>query len=353
MPVALRNRDDVSVNDLKAIAGALPVVRTPHVGNSSLYNLFAAACGFPSVLVDTNTPGRDSAYNPHLFIRDGSATILSECADPMQTLVTHLAVTNALALPHDVFHGTVVDVHLSRLQQVFPDTSIETHQTFLSRNREYVEAALEIMTDAMPEAWYRRVSCEGTLSAFRANEPTGVSCWRDVAGDVFIAPARSGWVIPNVFALMLDILIQMRDGSSREVWMLSGPDMIGYMPKLQDKLDLLYATLSRRLNLSGETVVQLVPFADFRFAVRAEHRQSLDSLLREMNADTRDRIRIGKIAASCPDLWYRTERRNHFSQHDMTSARDIYAPEEVLGMSLRACRGLWEKIRADVPKKLR
>ena len=353
MRVTLRSRDDVSVNDLKEIARTVPMVRTPHVGNNSLYNLFAASCGFPSVLVDTNTPGRDSTYNPHLFIRDGAATVLAECNDPQQMLVTHLAVTNALALPHDVFHASVVDVHVSRLKQVFPNTHIETHQAFLERNREDVEAALEIMTGAMPEAWYRRVSAEGRLKVFGNGEPTGIASWRDIAGDIFISPARSGWVIPNVFALILDMLVQMRVGSSKEVWMLSGPDNIRYMPKLQDKLDALYAELSRRLGLADDIVVHMVPFADFRFAVRAEHKPRMDTLLCEVALGTRDRHRIGEIGASCADLWYRPERCNHFSQHDMVSADDIYVPEEMLDLSLAACRRLWERIRADVPKKQR
>ena len=353
MPITIRERDDVSVNDLCTIAASLPVVRTPHVGNNSMYNLLAAACRFSTVLVDTNTPGRDTTYHPQLYIRGGNASVLVECADPLQTLVTHLPVTNTRVLPQGYVHETLVDTHCTQLKRVFPTTHIETHQEFLRRNRECVEKALEIMTDSMPEAWYRRVSDDGVLRVYASGEPTGVSSWRDIAGDIFISPARSGWVVPNVFALVLDVLIQMRDGESPDVWMLSGPDLIRYMPKLQDKLDVLYAALSHRLELPEGVTAHVVPFADFRLAVRTMHRDILNTLLDEVRSGTRNRKAVGEMAVLCPDLWYRTEKRCHFTQHDMVSAADIYAPPEVMGMSLSACRALWEKIRADVPKKNR
>ncbi|MCE9541884.1 hypothetical protein K8R03_05010 [Candidatus Kaiserbacteria bacterium] len=353
MPILLRERDDVSVNDLRTVAAVIPVVRTPHVGNSSVYNLVAAACKFPTVLVDTNTPGRDTTYHPHLYIRGGCATVLTECADPMQTLVTHLPVMNPSALPYGLVRATLVDVHIEQLKRVFPDTCIETHQSFMRRNRAYIEQALEIMTDAMPDAWYRKVSDAGALHVLSAAETNGVSSWRDIADNIFISPARSGWVVPNVFALILDMLVQMRDGCSAEVWMLSGPDMIRYMPKLQEKFDILYAALSRRLNLPATVTVHMVPFSDFKLAVRSVHREHLDTLLREVRLPVRNRQIIAQTAMQCPDLWCRTERQNHFTQHDMESAADIYVPPEFMEMPLRSCRALWEKIRSDVPKKNR
>lgn len=354
MCLSLHVRTDVSVQNLMKLARYVPVVKTPHVGNNSPNNLFAAKCGFPLIWVDSTIPKRDKNANPHLLIRNGEAFGLCDEPDLDRRLTTHARVT-AAGFESDGFEPgqPLADGHLARMRDVFPKLDVATAQQHFERHRELTELVLEIGTNTLPHKWYRQVTQDGTLSAFGKEERTGIRRWSDIRDDVCLGSRRSGWVVPVFFAILHDIVRQSQESRTPEVWMLSGPDMIKYLPTLMSELRDAYNAITIKTGYFPEIGIQLVPFTSFRFTARSAQRDALDELFAMLIDGGASHGELAERALACRDIFTNTERRNHFSQHDMTCADDLYAPAPALELPLRTVEELWQEARSHLPRKLR
>jgi len=350
MCITLSVRDDVSINDLLQVARTRPVVKTPHVGNNSPNNLFAAKCGFEILWVDSTIPKRDTNANPHLLIKGGTATPLVEGSHLIETLTTHTLVTQEGLEASGFTPGeSLVEGHIKRMRAVFPGTHVETNLERLQRYADLTESVLEIATCVLPHKWWRRVDAEGKVRKIEKGDSSWISSWRDVSGQVYLLPKREGWIVPNDFNILIDLVVQTTVGNSPEVWMLSGPDMIRYLPDTErmQELRIAYEAVSRKLGLLREIQIHLVPFTKFKFAVRQTHAGHLESLF-ETLADHSDRKKIRSLAQECPDLWTKTEKRDYFSQHDMSEANDLYAPETMFSLPLSEIDRQHQMIRSTL-----
>jgi len=359
MPVTVRTRDDVSLYDLMRIAQTNTVLKTPHIGNMSPNNLLAAQCGFPIVFVDTTTPARDRNANPGLCIKGGLGRELIH-ADAEHLLSTHVKVSprelGSLGFHQDAWIG---DGHLAQAQRVFPDTRIETGMAYYLRNLERVLDMARAATDAHPGVWYRRIDRHGAITADAKNgcplsAHNNISGWKDIQDAVFLAPQTEGWVIPNLLAIAIDTVLQSNEDGP-VIWFLSGPDMIKYLPKQIGALSALYDSIRNAgVSVPEQVEIQLVPFTFFRFAVRQSQAESLDRLLHAVAAYPHKYHRLADRAIACGDLWYRTERRDHFSQHDLQPGERLYVPEPLVSKPLREVNALWDTIRTKyLPKEYR
>lgn len=353
MSITVNIRDDVSVSELRTIAKSQPVVKTPHVGNSSPNNLFAAKCEFSIMWLDVTIPARDKNANPHLLIRNGNATPLSEREASLRKLTTHVRVEKSGHETHGFVPGEPIVVgHIRQMRRVFPNTQIVTGYEHYQRYGERTRAILEVATDALPQVWYRRVEENGEIHKFEKGQSTGVTGWIDIEKDIFLYPNTQGWILPNVFAILHDLVIQSWESNSNEVWMLSGPDMVRYIDGLVPELSVAYDAVRKRLGLTSKLQICLVPFTHFRFAVRFGHKESLDALLRELMSGHCSFEVLHELSKDCPDIWTKTERRNHFSQHDMGSPDDLYAPEELMSFSLKTVNELWLRLDPRMREKV-
>jgi hypothetical protein len=248
---------------------------------------------------------------------------------------------------------SLVEGHLAQMRKVFPNLVITTTSQNFAAHRELTVALLEIATNALPQKWYRKILPDGHLREYRAGEDTGIRSWHTICDDVYLLPKLSGWIIPNLIAIMHDMVRQITIADTREVWMLSGPDMINYLPTLMQDLRVLYDALRRRMDTATDITLNLVPFTYAKFVVRKSSKHALNELwTRLRDGSTNQHIRAD-YATLCPDLWTNTKRRVYFSQHDMTSPDDICVEEETLDLPLKEVERYWLKARADLPKELR
>ena len=359
MPVTVRTRDDVSLADLQRIARTHTVLKTPHIGNMSPNNLLAAQCGFPIVFVDTTTPARDRNANPGLCIKDGFGRELIH-PDAEHLLSTHVKVSSPglapLGFRQDAWIG---DGHLAQAQRVFSGARIETGMTYYLRHLDRVLAMARAATDAHPGVWYRRIDANGTITADTKNgcplsAHNNIAGWNDVRDALFLAPRTEGWVIPNLLATAIDAVLQSSEDGS-VIWFLSGPDMIKYLPKQAGALSALYDAVRHAGGGTHEHVeIQLVPFTHFRFAVRQSQAESLERLLHSVAAYPHKYHRLADNAIACGDLWYRTAKRDHLSQHDLNPGESLYVPEQLAALPLREVNTQWDTIRTTyLPKEYR
>ncbi len=354
MCLTLNVRGDVSVSQLSELARSRLLVKTPHVGNNSPNNLFAAQCGFPILWVDSTIPARDKNANPHLLIQGGRHSTLSDDVRLDRMLTTSASVTVSGFETQGFVHGRpLIEGHLNRMRSVFPETTVGTTSELYRTTECLTDEVFGIATDALPHHWYRVVQEDGTVRTFSGGEPTGISSWRDVCNSLHLKQGDQGWVVPNLFAILHELVRQSAETGAPEVWLLSGPDMIKYLPELMPSLREAYDAVRRKTNRHPELEIHLVPFTHFRFTVRKGHRDNLETLLRHVASGSRNQRERANLAMACPDLWAHTHRLNHFSQHDMGTATDLYAPEELKGLPLEAVQQLWENIRLDLPRKCR
>lgn len=347
--LAIVVRDDVSINQLLKLARTRPIVKTPHVGNNSLNNLWAARCGFPILWSDTTIPSRDKNANPHLLIKDGHAHALSNNMRLRSILTTHAVVEEYGFEAHGFVPGSaLVTGHLQKMRKLFPETEVSTMHEKWRLLDGMAYDILEAATDTMPDAWYRFVNNDGTFCCNAKDEPNGVRSWHDVKNNLFLEPdVRTGWVIPNIYNVLIHAIWQASTSGIPEAWMLSGPDMVRYLPEMK-RLPALHNAVSRRIGYAQDLTIHLVPFSSFRLVVRREQANALDAFLDFLDrkgVSTCNPQKMYVRAAACPDLWRPTEKRRYFSQHDMQTVDDIYAPPRVFDWPLARIEALWKKTR--------
>ena len=330
------------------------MVKTPHVGNNSINNLFAAQCGFPILWVDNTIPQKDTNANPHLFIKGGEARLLTHDTNLDRTLTSHAYVSHDRLLEHGFKAGApLYEGHLGQMQKVFPGVEILLTSENFAKHRSLTETILETATNVLPHKWYRRIDENGALVEFKGDSDTGVRSWNDVKDHVYLLPKKDGWVIPNIFAILHDLVRQTLVSENAEAWMLSGPDMIQYLPTMLKELQLAYNAVRKQLDHFPEVTLNLVPFTNFRFVARKNAQGPMQDLYKMLVDNAGSQQKRADLATLCPDLWTNTKRRIYFSQHDMDSPDTIWAHEEALELPLREVEKLWLRARLDLPKELR
>lgn len=280
--------------------------------------------------------------------------MLSHDTDLDKKLTTHVRVTHDQHQEAGFVPGTsLVDGHLAQMRRVFPNTRIETTSRNFARDMDLTLAILEAATNVLPHKWYRRIEWDGLLCEFKSGQDTGIRSWNDIKDDVYLLPKQSGWVIPNLFAIVHDLAVQTRESGFPEAWMLSGPDMINYLPSILTDLQIAYRAICKHLDHFPDVALHVVPFTHAKFVVRRSSQAPMHELWNRLqNGSTSQQVRAD-YATLCPDLWTNTKRRVYFSQHDMSSPDDICVEEETLNMPLKEVEKLWLKARADLPKDLR
>ena len=281
---------DISLSDLQvAMTDGISVVRTPHVGNLSPYNMALAVEGIPLQVVDSNLTNYDSTYYPESVISAAGRVLVAEG----QRISSRVQADDG--------SGRYLDeLHLEAAREVAPDTTIGTWTEYI-RGREQV--AGEIVTIAareMPELFVREVQPDGSTrrvndAASKAVNGRIMPLLDDPRGQ------ESAPLAPNSVNIMIGFVGEaLRTGRDVQ-YHLSGPAMADYAMKepVNSELKRLYALVKQRASFADQLPdalsVTITDTTDFRFAVLAAQSADADDARAAMAAHAANTALIGSI----------------------------------------------------------
>ncbi len=189
------------------------VEETPHVGNLSLSTLALLSLGLRAKLVDVTVGSKDTLFYPHYQIANGEQTII---ANP-NLMTTHNTVIGC--------GESLSEFHLRPIA-VRP-WDIFTHSSWVASRKEIILKTIEIALQKIPTVngvWGRHVSKEGIVSE---RQPSGRIL--DHIHKVTTLPTDEGWVVPNPFNILFDLVCGSLESEKATIYMLSGQSMYKYI----------------------------------------------------------------------------------------------------------------------------
>ena len=329
MPLRIENKyDSLTLEQLqKHQRDGWSVMKSPHVGNQHPSNLLCAAMGIHCNMVSFTRGDRDSNFHPHVQIRAGTQHQLYD-----STTWTPFA---------RVADGQLAELyHQTAVRKRFAQAVVTTDHELMSEDMWFTEAVLRVITQTIPNLWYRSVNSEGVVSSFRDTPPK----WDLYAGNVFrFSSQNEGWIIPNRAAILHDLVWQARKSRRDIVFHLSGPQMVGYVGKHQKQLSLAYDELRRELPRLPEVLTaRIVPVAQCRFVAHKDDKTAVDQfgdMIDRYERTAPDKRRYFQaemqgLALKYPELVRPIEDGQFLSQYDLDSADDLYIPPWIKTMRL-------------------
>lgn len=340
MPFPITIRQDLSLAQIvKLHRAGRCVIKTPHVGNWYPNNLAIASLGIRMKVCDQTRGDRDRNFHPHTVIVGGKQTVVGSATQ----LMTHAKVEmpTPLAAPGSL----VAAFHMDALRKAIPGINAEHYNTeFLPRNADLVMRVIRHLANHFPDIFERRVLADGTTVTDRLRHVALL----DACGVFGVTSTVTGWLTPNVVNILLDGVIDAATMGEREIYSLSGPDMFGYIGKLQAQLHELYDSLRGVMPELPETMTyHVVRVAEMRFAVPENRITALDALVRAYLNDCDvtqrwdDQIKrvinkellieqklgerqgtynaLRKAIDACPEPFYDIKDGTYVSQHDLVA----------------------------------
>lgn len=345
MPILLRLRDDLSVNDIKRLARTRAVKVTPHVGNWTPARMVLPTLGVSILCVDHTIGERDVNAHPHLLIQGGEARTLSSLSD---RLTTHAHVTQHV--PGTLHHvgKSLSAVHVGAIRELYPSADIVTHVEHMRSNKELTLAVLEEATAlSRSGVWWRKVDSEGRVTAYRSKDLPRT--WKELEPDIFpLTNEQEGWLVHNRVSILMDLIQQSQLGTEPEIYHLSGPDMVRYLGSEIETVSRMYDHVRVRLGFPQESITyNLVPFASFRFATRTAQAGACERLCEELLRNDPDYGALQDSARAASDIFAESETKSYFTQHDcLANADHIVVPEVACEWSMAACASRMDRLRA-------
>ncbi len=368
--LSIVERADLSLADLaRMVAAGDSLVRSPHVGNWSLYNCAVAATGARMVVYDRTTPHHDANYFPGYQLLGTAATnMIAKPTD--QRMVTHLVTDRQSG---DVAKCTpLVEAHMSSLRAALPHARLETMSDYLARHADAVQEVVScLLAHGFDAGWTRRVDENGAVLSIKgalADNLREHGIFRSGTG----SSETSGALQPNAYNVLLFAVLEALDHNTNVVTHLSGPDMINYVHDMADDLSAMYNTVATHTSLGDRLpralTFQIVPTAYARFVAPSDRSEELDALLGAQQRWTEavaqkqpgweERARLGRLAVEAAARRYLDPvaalgNPNYLSQYDVRAAAanrhdsGLYIPDAVwrtpfaeLGSRLASLRDL-------------
>lgn len=354
MPFTVIRRDDLSLADLCRLdREGQSVTKTPHPGNIYLNNLAVAKLGLRLLFHDRTFGRKDLNFHPHKVIRDGESETI---ADP-DVMMTHARVLHPSRLVDDHFPvgERVAHCHLNALAEAVPGVRMRLYSEFLVEHEELVHEVLDLCSSVIipPKQGWKRVVGEDGRTSVR-----DLTTWRQIVSEGIygLRGKTAGWVMPNVFNILMDGVIEALQFKTSDVYHLSGPDMVVYIKTLEGLLNTLYEKLVGRIpGLPEEVRFHVVPVASMRLVTTLDRADKLNRLvglylqLRDENREvgatlqavtssegrgvlirewaTRRKFLQGELRAAakeCPEIFYDITHGTFVSQHDVIDRGGVY-----------------------------
>ncbi len=347
-------RYDLTASDLVRLKQTgNSVIKVPHIGNFSPTNLVCLGLRIKTVCYDRNIGCMDKNYHPHGII----ARSKFEQVASHDSLMTHATVTHEVngSRQHFPIGAHVADCHLNVLRRVNPSGDVILYTDYLARHKEFVLHLLALFSQVQLEqglSWCSYVNPEGAVY-----ERQCVS-WQELREGIYgLTNLKEGWLIPKLFTILLCACIETFITQRKEVYFLSGGEMMKYIDDLIEPLDKVYSSAAEQNGLLSEIDFNLVGVGGLRFAVPLPKRPELDHLvsiyqqkLRLPKGDeTRDHRRIGHELLSavrkCPLIFFEGAKGKFFSQYDILGGEEMYAHPWMLDTPFSTLKGAIEEFR--------
>jgi hypothetical protein len=340
MPIEIINNDgSVSLQDLQQkMTDGYSVVKSPHVGNQHPSNLVCAALGIPLNVVTFTSGERDKNFHPHLQIKDGVGTQIS---DP--SVWTPFSVSTCGA--------AIEDVHAGSIQQRFPKLSIQSDCGLMTTHQALAETVLRVITTTTQRLWYREVSTDGVVTKHRGE---AVADWDHISRDVFrVSNDTAGWVIPNRAHILFEFVLQSLESGRDSIYHLSGPQMVGYICGVQKTLSKSYDVLRKELPILPETLqVHVVPVASARMVTHKNNSVAFDALENTLRwyeglvpeAKRSAVVQFKALTTLFPEFTDSIEAGTFMSQYDIESADDLLISDWMLETPLKRVEGVYRQL---------
>ncbi|MSR85266.1 hypothetical protein EXS71_02420 [Candidatus Uhrbacteria bacterium] len=364
-------RKDISLADLAHLHHkGDSVQKTPHVGNIYGNNLAIGALGIPMNLYDRTLGIKDYNFHPHRVIHAGKSETISN----PELLTSHACVLQPSTLAPKWFTpgARLTEGHLASVQAAVPGEWL-LYTDYLSRHAEDIIAVIETLFDHPAVSWERHVDADGCVTK-PGHAIFGGMLKR--VGIFGLTNSQAGWLTPNILNILIDGMVEAKLRGVRDVYHLSGPDMVLYINGLLPSFHALYDQARKRLGwreLPETLTFHLIPVADMRFAVLNDRRMALNALIdawlnleagnrrrairfqgvmdqvtkkaivQEVGASKdKDLMRVRQAVHDCPEIFYQIERPGSaFTQYDVLE-RGLYVHPwgvenslEVVGRAMR------------------
>lgn len=345
MPVTMRVRDDLSVDNIVRLGRTHEVKVTPHVGNWTPARMVLPTLGISILCVDHTIGERDRNTHPHLLIRERAVQVLCDQAD---RLTTHATVTRSDVQCSYSIGTPLSTVHVDTVRMLYPLANIVTHLEFLNMYKEITLTVLEEVTKVSRSAvWWRRVDGEGRVTQYRKKHLP--RAWNEFAQHIFpLTNEREGWLVHNRVAILMDVLLQSQMGTESEIYHLSGPDMVHYLGGELEMISKMYDRVRARLGLQQETITfNLVPFASFRFATRSSQADACTRLCLELSRDRPREKVLRECIAGARDVLAESETKRYYTQHDWAATGEpVVVPAQARAWSMAVCAEYLNMVRS-------
>lgn len=344
--------EEASIGDLAAkVRAGESVVRSSHAGNQYASNLALLRAGIPAVQYDRTTGEKDRNYHPHLILRDGQSRLRGVLCHPSTLVARTTAGTD----------------HLRVLRRVIPEehARIELYGDYLRRHEACDRSVLSILRQVghtlggKTWQWHRFVEDSGTIVERRP------ATWAQIEAEGIFGVTREthGWIMPNIFNVLLMSLFESLEYRAQRIHHLSGPDMIQYIGRMAPEISALWDEVASYIGAPLDLEFHLYPTAAAKFATIASRRGQLDELIyayeafdefrrgkgeqiKSAPAEERREL-IGRLTASesnlrnrvddavrkCPELFVDITTGQHFTHHD-ADRYGLYVPRWTLEQPL-------------------
>jgi len=270
--------DDISIAQLIEIdKNGGRVLKTPHIGNIYPNNLALISLGIPTLLYDRTIGAKDKSFHPHKIVYNG---IAEQVANP-DILSTHskLEFQPKNFIPKkDFFGNKIVDLHLDILRQALPRGNFFTYTQYLEDNKNLVSKIIKVIAKNFPQIWYRFVNEDGTIEKVE-----NLTSEQILAKGIFgIDDDSRGFIIPNPVNILLHGTVDVMKFQTRDIYLLSGPDMCVYMKDYETVLDNMYSYIKNTLDLDLPNNINchIIPAMKMRFIVTKDDKEILDELVK-------------------------------------------------------------------------
>lgn len=346
--------DDISIAQLIEIdKNGGRVLKTPHIGNIYPNNLALISLGIPTLLYDRTIGAKDKSFHPHKIVYNG---IAEQVANP-DILSTHskLEFQPKNFIPKKDFFGKkIVDLHLDILRQALPQGNFFTYTQYLEDDKNLVSKIIKVIVKNFPQIWYRFVNEDGTIEKIE-NLTSEQILTKGIFG---IDDDSKGFIIPNPVNILLHGTIDVMKFQTRDIYLLSGPDMYMYMKDYETILDNMYSCIKNTLDLDLPNNINchIIPAMKMRFIVTEDDREILNELVKlyedyvaantatqdlfkgskersDIKSQTQEKDKIKTTIIAYMDknystlkntMFYDVSKSNCFTQYDLSVSPGLY-----------------------------
>ena len=285
----------------------------------------SAGTHIQSQLVDT-TFG-DYGFNPHCSISNEGTIVIG---DP--TVITYMMKAHTKDERNGLQVGDFVsNWHISRLSGLFPNLNLVTSSSIYKENAELLKVVLESSWELLHQhdihSFRHYVESDGVVIS--GEKPASLSV---VLEDLAMVTGDSGWRVPNIVTIVLDILLGSKHGTS--YYHLCGPAMWKYIDEY-DYQPLIEAIFLKMKRFGRE--MNLINAGSFRVFALIEDKNLLDEvwmlwkkLKQETTAKRQSALQselIAKIRSKKLPWFDKCEGEQEIAQNELKSADDIYVPQ--------------------------